>query len=192
MKTVSVRSLALALAILVVPATGAFAKKDGKPAAGEMKDSKSAAQKEMHGKDKDGDDKGCCKHCDAKTVVQIRHKVKDYAAWREVYDAHEGARSEAGAKKAHVYQSTSDPNDVTVSVRFKDIESAKKFIESADLKATMEKAGVTGDPQITYLTDATGPRECLRKGDGKGECSRGDGEGKECSRKKHKEMKGSK
>ena len=51
-----------------------------------------------------------------------------------------------------MYQSTDDPNDVTVIHDFHSLVKAKAFAASAELKATMEKAGVKGAPQIWYTT----------------------------------------
>jgi hypothetical protein len=54
-----------------------------------------------------------------------------------------------------VYQSTDNANDVTVTHDFHSLEKAKAFAASPELKATMEKAGVKGAPQIWYTTKST-------------------------------------
>jgi quinol monooxygenase YgiN len=51
-----------------------------------------------------------------------------------------------------VYQSTDDPNDVTVIHDFHSLDKARAFAASAELKAAMEKSGVKGAPQIWYTT----------------------------------------
>jgi quinol monooxygenase YgiN len=53
-----------------------------------------------------------------------------------------------------VYQSTDDPNDVTVIHDFHSLEKAKAFAASPELKAAMEKAGVKA-AQIWYTTKRT-------------------------------------
>ena len=53
-----------------------------------------------------------------------------------------------------VYQSTSDPNDVTVWHDFADLDSARAFAESDRLREVMASAGVAGQPQIWFTAQA--------------------------------------
>ena len=89
----------------------------------------------------------------AGTRVFVRHEVSDYAAWKKVYDA-DTNRKLAGVTAQAVYQSADNPNDVTVTHDFKTVEAAKAFAASPELKATMEKAGVTSAPQIWFANRA--------------------------------------
>jgi hypothetical protein len=82
----------------------------------------------------------------------VRHEVADYGAWRKSYDAFAPYQKKMGVIYQSVYQSTDDPNDVTVIHDFHSLEKAKAFAASADLKAAMEKSGVKGAPQIWYTT----------------------------------------
>jgi ABC-type sugar transport system substrate-binding protein len=85
----------------------------------------------------------------------VRHEVADYGAWRKVYNAFAPTQKELGVIYQAVYQSTDDPNDVTVIHDFHTLEKAKAFAASAELKAAMEKAGVKGASQIWYTTKST-------------------------------------
>lgn len=82
----------------------------------------------------------------------VRHEVADYGVWRKAFDAFAPAQKKHGVINKAVYQSTDNPNDVTVIHDFHSLEKAKAFAASAELKATMEKAGVKGAPQIWYTT----------------------------------------
>lgn len=82
----------------------------------------------------------------------VRHEVADYAAWRKAYDGFRATQRKLGVVAQAVYQSTEDPNDVTVTHDFHSMEKAKAFAASPELKAAMEKAGVKGAPQIWYTT----------------------------------------
>ena len=82
----------------------------------------------------------------------IHHKVNDYTAWRKVYDGFGPTQKKLGVTAQAVYQSTDDPNDVTVTHDFKTVEAAKAFSASPELKEAMEKAGVAGEPTIWYTT----------------------------------------
>jgi ABC-type sugar transport system substrate-binding protein len=85
----------------------------------------------------------------------VRHEVADYGGWRKAFDAFAPTQKKLGVTYKAVYQSTENPNDVTVIHDFHSLEKAKAFAASAELKATMEKAGVKGAPQIWYTTKST-------------------------------------
>jgi heme-degrading monooxygenase HmoA len=79
-------------------------------------------------------------------VVAVQHPVADYDAWKAVYDTrHPGT---FGAKFARVNRAVDDPNMVTVVAGFDSVDAAQGMIESPDLKAAMDKAGVTAPPRI--------------------------------------------
>jgi hypothetical protein len=82
----------------------------------------------------------------------VRHPVSDYAAWRRVYDSIGAMQKAGGVIADSVYQSADNPNDVTVTHEFASIEAARTFVSSPDLKAAMEKAGVSGPPTIWFAT----------------------------------------
>ena len=78
----------------------------------------------------------------------IHHKVRDYAAWRQGYDAHESSRVGAGLTDARVYRNAEDPNDVVIVANVSDLAKARAWTASDDLKTAMQKAGVLGAPTI--------------------------------------------
>ena len=82
--------------------------------------------------------------------LTIHHKVKDYAAWRTGYDAHEKSRLSAGVTNGRVFRSAEDPNDVVVLQDVADVAKARTWIGSDDLKAAMQKDGVVGTPSIRF------------------------------------------
>jgi hypothetical protein len=47
-------------------------------------------------------------------LMVIHHKVRDYAAWRPAYDAHEPSRAGAGITNGRVYRKAEDPNDLVI------------------------------------------------------------------------------
>ncbi len=82
----------------------------------------------------------------------VRHTAADYAAWRKGYDAFDATRRTLGVTGQAVYRGADDPNDITASHDFKTAAAAKAFAASPELKAAMEKAGVTGPPAIWFTT----------------------------------------
>lgn len=88
------------------------------------------------------------------TRSMIQQSVKDYAAWKKVYDSLADVRSSKGAISDQVFQDANDRNKVTVLVGWKSLESAKAWAESSELKAAQERAGVVGKPSVSFLMDA--------------------------------------
>jgi len=63
----------------------------------------------------------------------IHHKVRDYAAWRSGYDAHESSRG------------------IVIAANVSDPATARDWMAGDDLKAAMQKAGVLGAPTIHLI-----------------------------------------
>jgi hypothetical protein len=83
-------------------------------------------------------------------VMIVHHSVRDYAAWRPAYDAHEAARTAAGLTNGRVFRSTGDPNDILILFDMADRQRAEEFARSDDLRTTMQNAGVVGEPEIRF------------------------------------------
>jgi heme-degrading monooxygenase HmoA len=81
----------------------------------------------------------------------IRHKVADFAKWRPVYDAHASSRQKAGLKEEHLLRNADDPNEVILLFSTEDLDKAKAFAASEDLRQAMQKAGVSDKPDIWFL-----------------------------------------
>ena len=88
------------------------------------------------------------------TTMLIQHKVKDFADWKKVFDSAAGLRSSSGELSTQIFQDASDPNSLTIMNKWDSLENAQKFAHSPELKAAMEKAGVTGPPTVTFLNEA--------------------------------------
>lgn len=84
----------------------------------------------------------------------IQHTVKDFAAWKKVFDAAIELRTTHGELSAQVFRDASNPNKLTVINKWRSLESAQAFARSPELKASMEKAGVEGVPTVTFLNEA--------------------------------------
>ncbi len=86
------------------------------------------------------------------TYMLVRHKVKDFSGWKRVYDDHLPKRNEAGLTERFLLRGADNENEVITLFEASDLVRARKFAESADLRETMEKAGVIDKPDIYYLT----------------------------------------
>lgn len=87
--------------------------------------------------------------------VLIRHIVSDYPSWKIAFDSNQGERQSHGLKDLHILRDNTNQNHVTILLEAQDIEKAKAFASSQQLRETMQKAGVVGNPEISYLSDAT-------------------------------------
>jgi|APGre2960657468_1045069.scaffolds.fasta_scaffold00758_1 hypothetical protein len=80
--------------------------------------------------------------------LYVRHNVADYAVWKKGYDAFAPMRGDVFYQA--VFQSATDPKDVTVIHDFHSLEAAQAFANSPQLKEAMGKIGVVGAPQIWF------------------------------------------
>ncbi len=81
----------------------------------------------------------------------IRHKVRDFATWKAGYDGHQPKRNEAGLTEKYLLRSSDDANNVVILFEAQDLERAKTFAASADLREKMEEVGVIDKPDIYFL-----------------------------------------
>ena len=79
-------------------------------------------------------------------VMAIKHKVRDYATWKSVYDTF--PPTAAGAKFARVNRATNDPNDVLVVTGWDAEKDAQAFTSNPALEKAMATAGVIGAPRF--------------------------------------------
>jgi hypothetical protein len=84
--------------------------------------------------------------------VLVRHKVADFAKWKPGYDSHLPARQKAGLKEEHLLRNADDPNEVILLFEADDLQKAKEFAASADLREKMQEAGVADKPDIYFLS----------------------------------------
>ena len=83
----------------------------------------------------------------------VRHHVRDYDAWRKVYDGFGDAQNAGGVTDQAVYCLSDDRNDVLVMHRFGSADQATAFFASAELRAAMAEAGVDGEPRIEIFDE---------------------------------------
>ena len=84
----------------------------------------------------------------------IHHRVRDYAAWREVYDAFDAFQIDGGVRAEAVFRGLDDPNDVTVPHDFDDDAAARAFLGAPELREAIANGGGEGQPQVWLGTEA--------------------------------------
>ena len=83
----------------------------------------------------------------------IRHHVADYAAWKAVFDEQELTRRANGSQGGRLFRDAADPNEVLLLLEWDDLERARLFADSDDLREAMARAGVTDQPDLWFLVD---------------------------------------
>jgi heme-degrading monooxygenase HmoA len=85
--------------------------------------------------------------------ILVKHTVKNYETWKPIFDEHGATRKAAGSKSTQVLRNTANPNEVVILMGWDTVANAQKFAGSEDLKATMQRAGVEGRPEVLFLSD---------------------------------------
>jgi|TARA_B110000196_G_C20927017_1_gene558096 quinol monooxygenase YgiN len=82
------------------------------------------------------------------------HPVKDFDAWKTIFDQFEPVRKEAGERSAVVLRHADDPNMVTIINTWDSIEAFQALFSREELKAGMTEAGVTAPPTFIIANEA--------------------------------------
>jgi len=88
---------------------------------------------------------------DQRDRVMVKHKVKDYDAWKKAYDAEgKATRTANGFTDRAIGRGVEDPNTVYLVFVINDMAKAKARMNSPELKKIMTDAGVEGPPQAFF------------------------------------------
>ena len=83
--------------------------------------------------------------------VMISHKVANYAKWKRGVKAFADFRKASGEKCFYACRTSKQPNEVMVWCEWDTGARMKKFVNSAELRQAMEKAGVVGKPEVSFF-----------------------------------------
>jgi hypothetical protein len=87
----------------------------------------------------------------------IRCHVADYPAWKAVFDEHEPSRRANGSQGGWLFRDATDPHQILLLLVWDNLERARLFADSDDLREVMVRAGVTDGPDIWVLEDVGRP-----------------------------------
>lgn len=85
-------------------------------------------------------------------AVIAQFSVADFDAWKETFDSVEQVRRDAGIGGHHINRAEDDPNQLGIYMAVNDIDKARAFTESDQLKQIMRDAGVTSPPTFMWMT----------------------------------------
>ena len=80
----------------------------------------------------------------------VRHKVDDYERWKPGFDEHGATRRESGGKGGYLFRNAEDPNETVILLEWDNLENARRFAQSEDLRETMQRVGVADRPDIYF------------------------------------------
>jgi heme-degrading monooxygenase HmoA len=84
--------------------------------------------------------------------IQVQHKVEDYNRWKAAFDAHASAREAGGSTGTnYILRNVDNPNELVVVLEWDDLDRARQFAQSQELREAMQNAGVTGPPEVLFL-----------------------------------------
>ena len=83
--------------------------------------------------------------------VLVRLSVEDFARWKPVFDEFAALRASMGSKGGRLFRKNDDPNEVVIVFEWSDHDKARQYFQSDELRQGMQRAGVSGRPEVIYL-----------------------------------------
>jgi hypothetical protein len=85
--------------------------------------------------------------------LMCKHKVRNYAKWKRVFDTDAAAARKAGLRLLHLFRDIEDPNTVVLLIKVASVKKAEAFINAPDADDYAKRAGVIGEPEIWFLRE---------------------------------------
>lgn len=89
------------------------------------------------------------------SYLSISHEVENYSSWKKGFDEHQVVRKEAGIRDIFVKREADKENSITAFFEILDLDKAKSFLFSPELKEAMSKAGVRSEPALVFYNCAS-------------------------------------
>jgi heme-degrading monooxygenase HmoA len=84
----------------------------------------------------------------------VRHGVQDYDAWKSVFDSVGDLRKRNGEKSYQILRQENGSKKLVALFEWDSLDNARKYATSPELKEAMQRAGVTGKPEILFVEEA--------------------------------------
>jgi hypothetical protein len=82
----------------------------------------------------------------------VTHEVEDFDRWLPVFEGTAALKRKHGWKQSTVFSVDGDRKHVMVLEEFGNLDRAKAFAGSPELKAAMAKGGVASAPEVRFVT----------------------------------------
>jgi heme-degrading monooxygenase HmoA len=87
------------------------------------------------------------------SYLLVRAKFQDYSKFHPVYTQHAASRKASGSKGARLFRSADNPNEVVALFEWDDLDKARQFAQSDDLRQAMQRAGLADRPDVYFLDE---------------------------------------
>ena len=84
----------------------------------------------------------------------VRHSVKNYEAWKSIFDSVADIRRSGGERAYQIFRQGNGSDEVVALFEWDNLDNARAYFGSPELKAAMERAGVISKPEILFLEEA--------------------------------------
>jgi heme-degrading monooxygenase HmoA len=89
--------------------------------------------------------------------ILVQQSIEDYEKWKALFDKDGSIRQDAGSKGGLVFRNADDPNHITILLEWDSVANARAFASSDELHERMQRAGLTGPPNVYFLDKADKP-----------------------------------
>ncbi len=92
-------------------------------------------------------------------ALLIRHRVTNYAAWKQDFDEQGSTRWSNGCRGGQVFRNTADPSELLILLAWDEPLRARLYSQSDELRESMKKTGGTDDPAMWVLEQSEDLRD---------------------------------
>jgi hypothetical protein len=89
----------------------------------------------------------------SKGRVVVRHKVRDFDAWKPFFYTDAKRQRDAGCTRWYLTRSIHDKNELVIIFECEDLDKAKLVFSDPSLTELMRKAGVVDQPTIFFVEE---------------------------------------
>ncbi len=89
----------------------------------------------------------------SKGRVIVRHKVRDFDAWKPIFYADAKRQRDAGFTRWYLTRNKHDKNELVIIFECEDLDRAKAIFSDPSLAELMKKAGVVDQPTMLFLEE---------------------------------------
>lgn len=85
----------------------------------------------------------------------VRHSVQDYDTWKSAFESFSDLRRRNGEKSYQILREGNGSGNLIALFEWDNLDNARRYAASPELKEGMQRAGVVGKPEILFLEEAT-------------------------------------
>ena len=83
----------------------------------------------------------------------VRQTFEDYKRWKPIFDEHGATRHVNGGQGGTLYRDVDDPHEAVILFEWDNLENARRYAQSEDLRDALQRAGVTDQPDVYFLEE---------------------------------------